>query len=377
MKRTPHATTRRPPAASLRPLTVIVPLVLLAMLASSTASLADEHPVNLGDAESFAVLAGQEVTNTGLTTIAGDIGIHPGDGTLPNLTDNGTITQTSGTVHDANQVALDAQADLVIAYDDAASRAQTAMVGPQLDGGDLGPGVYDGGALNLASGGQLILRGGADDVWIFRASSSLIFESGSQVVMADDADPCNVFWRVESSATLGTTSSVVGTIMALTSISLQTGATLEGRALARNDSVTMDSNTITNAACTTPVADDDTTSGTDDTTNGSDDTTSAEDTTNGTDDTTSAEDDTTNGTDDTTSAEDTTNADNTTDGADDTTGDDDTTGQVQDVPDGAVAAGGGPAAAATSGLPLLLAAVLMLLMVAGPVGVIARRRGQV
>ena len=162
-----------------------------------------------------------------------------------------------------------------------------------------------------------------------KGGSTLDFQSGSQVVL-DGADPCNVFWQVTSSATLGTNSSVVGTIMALEAITLETGATIEGRVLARNAAVTLDTNTITNEACTTPTDDD----------NG-----------NGDD-----------------------NGDDTVE--DDTTTDDDTTGQIEEVPRGSVAAGGGPGATADNGLWLLFAGVLLVLVVSGTVGTIARRRSR-
>jgi hypothetical protein len=243
----------------LRDLVVVASVTLLGLFTSTSAAHAD---VLLGDADGFAVLAGQLVTNTGTTTIDGDIGIFPGAG-APNLEDNGTIV-LEGTIHDADDVASDAQDSLTIAYLDAESRAVTETILPELAGQQLGPGVYEStsaGAFQLSAGGTLTLTGDADDVWIFQSSSTLIFFADSEVVL-DGADPCNVFWQVGSSATLGTDTTVVGTIMALTSIALQTGAELEGRALARNGSVTMDSNTITNAPCTaadeeedeTPVA---------------------------------------------------------------------------------------------------------------------------
>jgi len=231
----------------LRDLVVVASVTLLALFTSTSAAHAD---VLLGDADGFAVLAGQLVTNTGTTTIDGDIGIFPGAG-APNLTDNGTIV-LEGTIHDADGVASDAQDSLTIAYLDAESRAVTETILPELAGQQLGPGVYEStsaGAFQLSAGGTLTLTGDADDFWIFQSTSTLIFFSDSEVVL-DGADPCNVFWQVGSSATLGTDTTVVGTIMALTSIALQTGAELEGRALARNGSVTMDSNTITNAPCT-------------------------------------------------------------------------------------------------------------------------------
>lgn len=243
---TPDAASRHLPAISLRHLTIITLTVLLAMHVSTTSARAD---VGLGTADDFAVLAGTTITNTGATTITGDVGLHPGSA----VTGFGSVTLT-GDLHVANGVAQQAKADLVTAYNDADGRAVTNTIAPQLAGENLGPGVYEstgGGAFELSSSRTLTLTGDADDVWIFQSGSSLIFNSGSKVVVAGGADPCNVFWQVTSDATLDTNSTVVGTIMALTSIWLRTGATLQGRALARNGEVTMDSNTITNADCVT------------------------------------------------------------------------------------------------------------------------------
>ena len=338
MTHTPHATTRRPLAASLRHFTVIALTVVLAMHLSSTASLAEEHPVGLGTADSFAVLAGETITNSGPTTITGDVGLHPG--TAVTGDDEWTL---DGSLHETDAVAEEAKVDLVTAYNDAAGRAVTETIVPALDGQELGPGVYEStaaGAFLLGVDGTLTLTGGPDDVWIFQSGSTLDFQSGSQVVL-DGADPCNVFWQVTSSATLGTNSSVVGTIMALEAITLETEATIEGQVLARDAAVTLDTNTITNAACTTPTEDNGNGNG-----NGDD---TAEENGNG------------NGND---TAE------------DDTTADDDTTGQIEEVPRGSVAAGGGPGATADNGLWLLFAGVLLVLVVSGTVGTIARRRSR-
>lgn len=250
--RMPDAATRRLPAISLRHLTIITLTVVLAMHVSTTSARAD---VGLGTADDFAILAGQSVTNTGPTTITGDIGIHPGaaGAGLSNVTGAGSITH-NGTTHDGDGVAQDAKADLVTAYDDAAGRAVTNTIAPQLDGADLGPGVYEStasGAFELSVGGTLTLTGDANDVWIFQSSSTLVFNSNSEVVLSGGANACNVFWQVGSSATLDSGTDIVGTIMALQDISLVSNAELEGRALARNGSVTMDSNVISNAACVT------------------------------------------------------------------------------------------------------------------------------
>jgi len=96
--------------------------------------------------------------------------------------------------------------------------------------------------------------GNPNAVWVFQAGSTLITASGSKVVMLNKAQPCHVYWQVGSSSTLGTNSTFIGTIMALTSISLQTGAKLDGRALARDGAVTLDSNTITRSACSTSTS---------------------------------------------------------------------------------------------------------------------------
>jgi hypothetical protein len=101
----------------------------------------------------------------------------------------------------------------------------------------------------LALTGALTLNGGPDSVWVFQTPSTLITASNSSIVFTGGANACNVFWQVGSSATLGTDSSFAGTIMALTSISMTTRATLTGRALARNGAVTLDTNTITQPTC--------------------------------------------------------------------------------------------------------------------------------
>jgi len=144
------------------------------------------------------------------------------------------------------------QTDLVTAYNTAAGQGPTTPVSPvDLVGKTLKPGVYNSAsAIGLSGVFTLDAAGNRNAVWVFQAGSTLITASGSKVVMLNGAPPsCNVYWQVGSSATLGTNSTFIGTIMALTSISLQTGAKLDGRALARNGGVTLDSNTITRSAC--------------------------------------------------------------------------------------------------------------------------------
>lgn len=197
----------------------------------------------LGTAEPFAVLAGTTITNTGLTTITGDIGVSPGSA----ITDSGTITLT-GAPHVADAAALNAQNDVITAYDALGSEPCTAsFVGTDVEIGSqaLLPGVYCYSSSALLTG-TLTLNG--DGVYIFKMGSTLTTASGSTVALIG-AQPCNVYWQIGSSADLFSTTTFVGNIIALTSINLQTGASLAGRALARNGAVTLDTNTITSPSC--------------------------------------------------------------------------------------------------------------------------------
>ena len=224
--------------------------VAIAVLIASQPAVAAAAPVGLGTAGSFAVLAGTTVTNTGPSSISGDLGVSPGTavtGFPPGIVRNGTI-------HRADGVAAGAQSDLTTAYNDAAGRSPTANVPAFIGAGQtLAPGVYKASS-SLEVGGSLTLDAGGDPnaVFIFQAPSTLITDSASSIVLSGDAQACNVFWQVGSSATLGTSSDFSGSILALTSISVDTGDTIAGRALARNGAVTLDDDTITVPACATP-----------------------------------------------------------------------------------------------------------------------------
>jgi hypothetical protein len=243
-----RAPRRRPGYAWL----AVVPVAAagaIALVIASQPALAETAPVGLGTAASFAVLAGTTVTNTGPSSISGDLGVSPGTA----VTGFPPGTVSNGTIHSADGVAAGAQSDLTTAYNDAAGRSPTASVPAFIGAGQsLAPGVYKASS-SLDVGGSLTLDADGDPnaVFIFQAPSTLVTDSASSVILTNGAQACNVFWQVGSSATLGTDSAFTGSILALTSISVETGDTIAGRALARNGAVTLDDDTITSSTCAT------------------------------------------------------------------------------------------------------------------------------
>lgn len=206
--------------------------------------------VNLGTSGSFAVLAGSGITVAGAvnsTTITGDIGTFP----TPSITGLGNVV-LNGVNHAGDAVTQNAKTDLVIAYNDASGRIATTTYDPIFDLGGLilTSGVYKGASsLGITGTLKLDANGNPNAVWIFQAGSSLDAASHSKVVLLNGAQACHVFWVVTSSATLGTDAAFVGNILALQSITLDTGATVDGRVLARNGAVTLDYNTLTKSVC--------------------------------------------------------------------------------------------------------------------------------
>jgi len=204
----------------------------------------------LGTEQSFAVLGGSTVTNTGSSVITGNLGVSPGSaitGFPPGI--------VTGVTHAADAEALQAQTDTTAAYIDLASQACTSdLTGQDLGGKTLVPGVYCFSSSSQLTGALTLDAGGVSNaVWVFKAGSTLTTAVNSSVVLINGANPCNVFWQVGSSATLGTTTSFVGNIFALTSITLNNGASVSGRVLARNGAVTLDNNIVTVPACDVPV----------------------------------------------------------------------------------------------------------------------------
>jgi type VI secretion system secreted protein VgrG len=188
---------------------------------STRAELGGVAPV-LGTAQSFAVLGGSTVTNTNATTLNGDLGVSPGlaiTGFPPGIV-------IGGVVHAGDAVALQAQTDVTAAYGVLASQAcDVDLTGKDLGGLTLTPGVYCFSSSAQLTGALVLDAGGrADAVFVFQTVSTLITASNSSVAVINGGGACGVFWQVGSSATLGTGTAFVGSVLALTSITLATGA---------------------------------------------------------------------------------------------------------------------------------------------------------
>jgi hypothetical protein len=210
--------------------------------ANAPTEFAFTKPVALGSAASFAILAGSAVTNTGLTLLTGSVGLSPGVAVTGLLT-----PPNNGVLHAADDTAVQAKADLAEAYDDVASRPVTGSIPVELGGTTVMPGVYTSPAGTFGITGAVTLDAGGDPdaVFIFRATSTLITASASRVKLVNGAQASNVFWVVGTSATLGTYSVLRGNVLALASITVTTGTTVDGRLLAHTGAVTLDTNVIT------------------------------------------------------------------------------------------------------------------------------------
>ena len=191
---------------------------------------------------SFAVLGGSTVTNTGPTVVNGNLGVSPGSavtGFPPGI--------INGALHTADAAAAMAQSDLATVYNKLANTAcNTDLSGQDLGGLTLTPGTYCfSTSAQLTGTLTLDAQGNPNAVFLFKIGSTLTTASASSVLLINSASSCGVFWQVGSSATLGTGTALQGNIVALASITLNTGANATGRLLARNGAVTLDSNQVT------------------------------------------------------------------------------------------------------------------------------------
>jgi hypothetical protein len=224
-----------------------VGLLLLGSLSTllfASSALGATATVGLGSAAPFSVLAGSTVTNTGPTTMFGDLGLSPGSSVTGAP---GVLGQT----HVDDAVAIEAKNDLTTAYNNAASRPSSGSAGTDLAGQTFSPGVRTASSSLLLSSGSVTLNaeGNPNAVFIFQIGSTLITGSNTSVSLTGGAQACNVFWQVGSSATLGTGTRFVGTVMAAASITANTAATIHGRLLAQTAAVTLEDNTITTSNC--------------------------------------------------------------------------------------------------------------------------------
>ena len=226
-------------------LSFILATSLFGTMMAPRLAMAAEDAVEAGTTSNFAILAGETVTNTGTTEITGDVGLYAGTA-FPGAPD----VILNGEMHLSDQVALIGKNDLVTAYDDLAGRTPQ-VINRELGGQILLPGVYVSETKDFQLTGKLTLDGQGDPnaLFIFQTDTSLITASASSVELIGEAVKCGVFWKVGSSATIGANSTFVGRIFALTSISLKTGAKVQGQLLARNGSVTLDTNKINGEAC--------------------------------------------------------------------------------------------------------------------------------
>ncbi|OGS34749.1 MAG: hypothetical protein A2293_03580 [Elusimicrobia bacterium RIFOXYB2_FULL_49_7] len=242
-------------------------LTIATFIMPLTATAESPEPVDLGSTAGFAVLAGSLISNIPASDITGDIGLSPSTGgNITGLSESevtGTIFAVdaagpAGSVAAATELTA-AQSDLTIAYNNAAGRTPVPtdeFLNPgtgNIGGMTLVAGLYKFTGGLLISGSNLTLTGSATDVWIFQIASDLLVDNDIHIVLADEAQAANIFWQVGTSAVIGTGVIFKGTIMADQSISLNTGAVVEGRLLASIAAVTLASNTITLPEETTPI----------------------------------------------------------------------------------------------------------------------------
>ena len=218
--------------------------IALALSAPTFAASPPASSVDLRTAANFAVLAGTPaITSAGTSTISGSLGISPAAGVTgfpPGKVVNGTIAA-------ATPAAATAKKDLAGAYSlAAASPCNFDKTGQTLGGQTLTPGTYcQSTAPTLA--GTITLSG--DGIFIFQIGSTLVTAAGANIVLANGADACDVYWQVGSSATIGAATTFAGTLMAFTSITMGDGAHVNGRALAQSGQVTLINDTVTLPAC--------------------------------------------------------------------------------------------------------------------------------
>lgn len=216
----------------------------LSSSSSSISSAVTQGAVSLGAASTFAVLAGSTVTNTGMTTVTGDVGVSPGSA----VTGFGPGVVTGGAIHETDIAAANAKSALTTSYNDLAGRTLAPVdVSGNLGGMTLSPGLYKSGSSVEISSGDLTLdaKGNSNAIFIFQVATTLEVSTGRQVLLIGGAKASNVYWQIGTSATINANAVFKGSILADQSIAAKTGANIEGRLLARIGAVTLQANTVT------------------------------------------------------------------------------------------------------------------------------------
>ncbi len=244
-------TTHHRPIRSAATVVALAGALTLSSLLPAHAAAPVDDPVDLGTADTYGVLGSSTVTNTGPTVVSGDVGLTPGTSVVG--FDGGPGRIENGVLHIDDEPARTARQDLTAAYLQAAALTPQESGIAELNGRSLSPGVYSGGAVQLADTGALAFAGSAGSVWVIQAASTLTIGSGTVMTFSGGASACNVFWQVGSSATIGAAAQFGGTILAAESITATTGATIDGRLLARDGAVTLDTNTVTGQRDCTPT----------------------------------------------------------------------------------------------------------------------------
>ncbi len=240
---TPGGLPTATPTPTPSPVPTATPIVALSCAQNAISGGA----VPLGTDATVALLAGSTITNTGVTTITGDVDVSPGAAVTGFGPGAGTVI--GGSINAGNPAAAQAQLDLTTAYNNAAGRPNPLAVPGDIGGMVIAPGVYRA-PVSLAITGNVTLDGqnNPNSVFIFQAPTTLTTATNSSVTLINRANACNIFWEVGSSATLNSGSVFSGVILASASVSFGTGATMNGRALASSGAVSLLSNTVTEPA---------------------------------------------------------------------------------------------------------------------------------
>ena len=229
----------------------LIGIAVCLVFAAIPIGIAQAAPVNLATAQPFVVLSGAGVTNTGSSVLNGDLGVSPGT----SLTGFGLPAVVNGATHANDAVAAQAQSDLTTAYNVAAG--QPVPPGNDLTGTNLGGRTLTAGAYGFSTSAQLTgqvtldAQGDPNAQFVFVIGTTLTTATASSVVLTNGASPCNVHWKVGSSATLGTSTAFEGNLMALETISLGSSVTVLGRVLARNGEVTLINDVLSTPQCAT------------------------------------------------------------------------------------------------------------------------------